>query len=152
MPLTDEQSRMVQEVGETDDGRIAANVAAVFAIWAGKDALYAGLTWLYVKRELVELAIGAERAKVDFTSAQDLGMKMSDKAGALQTMYDKTLAEIIRIESKARGSRPGASLELVTQTPQSSPWPSPPYPNANSRRLRGDPYRRPLFGRDSGLP
>jgi hypothetical protein len=152
MPLTDDQQRLVDEVGETDDGRLAANVVAVLAVWAGKDLIKPGLTRLYAKRQLIDLAMGAVRSQVDFSDAQGLTVKAGQRGTRLQAMQDTTLAEIIRLEAKARGRRLGASQELVTKAPAMPPWPTPPFPDANDPRLNGDPYKRPLYGRDSGIP
>lgn len=152
MPLSTDQLLLVEEVGETDDGRLVANVVAVLAVWSDRDLVRSGLTRLYAKRQLIDLALGAVRMQVDFAEQLDVGMKLSQRVATLETMQAVTLAEIIRLERKARGARPGASLELATKAPATPPWPTPPFPDANDPRLSGDPYRRPLYGRDSGIP
>lgn len=145
MPLSTDQTLLVQEVGDTADGRLAANVETIAAVWADADTVSPGLARLYVKRQLIDLAIGATRAQVDFNAPNDIGMKLSQRMTNLLTMRDLVTADLLLLHTQGAGGRDGASAELTTRTPQSPPcwWPSPPFPDANGAGLRGDPYRRP---------
>lgn len=152
MSAGSEQALLVLEVGETKDNRLTSNVSAIWDGYAAVGAVDSRLQSLYTKRRLIDLALGYYRNHVDFQAAGDVGMKLSQRAVRLESMRADAQAEIVRIEKKVRGRRGGASLPLVTTTPSVPPLPSPPFPDANDPRWRGDPYRRPLLTRDEGIP
>ena len=152
MALTSDQQQLVNEVGETPDGRLAAAVPALQAVWATKDVIRPGLARLYTKLQLIQTKQGYVTDRTNYQQLGVLSQSESDLLAHANDLYGQTLAEIRRLESKARSRRSGDTYELSRATPGTPPWPSPPFPDANDPRFRGDPYVRSITGREVGLP
>jgi len=145
LAAADIQRLVVLRVGDTPDGLLAANIAAIWASYADKAAVYPRLQELYTQREAVELAAARVRAEVDFGTSGDISIRASQQFAALLAMRRELDAQLAELETRARGARVGVVGPLVAVAPQSPPRgvpvPSGP-PDANAPAYQGDAYTR----------
>jgi hypothetical protein len=145
MALTDAQLQtlLVLEVGDTADSLLATNVALLWDRYADKALVYPGLQAQYVKRSLVDLALGVARSQVDYDVHNQFAAKGSQESGRLLQLRQEVQLDINRLE-KLAVSRASAVVGQMTATaPQSAPSTAPTYPNgpeANDERYAGSPY------------
>lgn len=145
MALSDAQLQtlLVLEVGDTADGLLAQNVSLLWERYADKALVYPGLQAQYVKRSLIDLALGVARSQVDYDVHNQFAAKGSQEGVRLTQMRQEAQSEINRLERQAR-AMPGAVVGQLTATaPQSAPSTAPTYPNgpeANDERYAGSPY------------
>lgn len=133
------QNQIIKDIGDTDAGDLAADIGAIWALYADKAQIAPRLQFLYAKREAVQEVMGSIRKNVDFTTPT-LSVKLSQETDRLQDIYDRVQSEIEVVETRARANRPAVAALLVTTAPESPPlwWQGR---DANARSLRGDPYR-----------
>jgi hypothetical protein len=140
---TDEQRKalLILRVGEVTGGLLAANIDTLWDEYAAYATPNPALRDLYVKRGLIEIALGATRADVDFTDG-DHSQRASQAAVMLLKMLDSTEAAIV--ECAALGQAGGAAIgELTTVTPSTpprAPLVRPFGPDATDPAYWGDPY------------
>lgn len=148
MPLADVvvQSLLVAQVGDTENGALTNNVANVWAYYT--DDLGAGtLRDLYVKRALIDIALGAggERLQSDFI-AGDVAVKQGQRRQALTEMRAATQVEIERLEEYQIASSVPVVGVLATTAPRTAldalNDDASVYRDANDPMYRGDPYDR----------
>lgn len=144
MALTTAQrkSLLIARVGETSGGLLAANIDALWDLYAAEAAVSAALRDLYVRRDLIEIALADARTKVTFTDG-DYSQSASHLAQRLEAMLAAAQAELERFEAAQQGAGGAAVGELATVTPDTPPSaaPSRPYgPDAFDPEYVGDPY------------
>ncbi len=145
---TDIQSLIIDEVGDTADGYLAARIATVWASYADKAGTAPRLQELYSKKRLANLLIGRLREQVDFAIQGDLSRKQSQKVTTLQAMVAQTQVEIDKVERQSIAQRPILTAPITITSPEGPPVPGviSPYDeviDASDPRYSGDPYRRP---------
>lgn len=135
MPLTPAQYQalIVAEVGDTPDGQVAAQIAALWEVAGAQPSDV--LRYLYTKRAAIDLLMGAVRQQVSFKALDGASVDLSDLMEHLTTMREATQQRID--EAIATLDAGGAIAEITTTAPIAPP---PNWPDANAERLRGSPY------------
>ncbi len=138
------QRLIILRIGDTGDGVLAANIAAIWDSYADKAALYPRLQELYTQREGIDLVMAAARGQVDFGSALELTVKASQEFAHLVTMRATLDTQIAELERQARANRRGVVAPLVTVAPESPPTGPEPFGplDANDSRYAGSVYKR----------
>lgn len=145
-----QQALIALEVGDTPDGRVSANVAAIWADYADKALLDARLQVWYTTVRCIDLALGYERTNVDYGQLGVLTMKAGQSPDRLLAMRKARQADITMLEAKARARRGGVSGTLTTTEiaipPEAPNAPVPnPYIDATDSTYAGSPYYSPGF-------
>jgi len=138
------QALVILRVGDAPDGVLASNIAAIWGSYADKASVYPRLQELYTQRECVEIVTARIRAQVDFSTGGDISIRASQQFTALLAMRQELDAQIVKLETQARGVRTpviGAITTVAPESPPTGPEPFGPL-DANSERYAGSPYYR----------
>lgn len=133
---TDYQNLIVLEVGDDADGTLAANIATLWAQYAG--AASDTLHFLYAKQSAIDLMLGRVRQHVDIRALDGAEVKLDQLSVHLLRMRAGVDA-LIAAELAAVAGGPAAGP--ITATAPVAP-PCIHMPDANDRAYRGDAYRR----------
>lgn len=142
MPLSDEQTLIVTEVGdevttEWPSGVLATNIVTVWARYSAADT---ELQRLYTKRDCIDLVLGVVRKQVDFEIANDHSRKQSQKHAVLLKMRQACLDDIDRLAAAAAKASSGAgAIGTITKTAPIVPDTGQLDPS--DRGYRGDPLK-----------
>lgn len=143
MALTAEQRQalLIARVGETPGNLLASNIAALWELYAPQAAVSATLRDLYVRRDLIEIALGDARSAVTFSDG-DYSQSAGQNAQRLAEMLTKAQAEIDAELAKRGGG--GVAIGAIAKTspvmPPSAPPVRPYGPDALDPPYVGDPY------------
>jgi hypothetical protein len=138
MQLTsDTKTRLIAEVSDPN-GTIASLVSSVWGAFDAQGMLAPDLQYLYTKRSLLDIRLGEEQASISFTIVGDVTDNQNQRFDHLQQMRNDCQAEIVRVESLMRSTRPGATGTLAKTEIYTPPW----GPDANAARYIGSPYTR----------
>jgi hypothetical protein len=146
MALTDAERKtlLILEVGEVAGDLLAGNIDLLWTRYAAYAPVGADLRDLYVKRGLIDIALGVARQVVTFTDG-DYGQSASHLAQRLMEMRRTVEAEIAALDAGQQGFGGAAIGSLTTVTPETPPTAPPvrPYgPDALDPPYIGSPYGR----------
>lgn len=143
------QTLIILEVGETDAGALAANIATIWDSYADKAAISPRLQEAYTRLRCCRIALGEVRQQVTVSLPGSQSLALGQKAQALAGMLKDAQTEIALWERKARAARPiqvgritqmePVSLQDELQTPVA--W----SPDPNDSRYAGDPLYPPTL-------
>lgn len=138
MPLTADayKAQIVDEVGDTASGHIAANVSTYWTMYDHVTSLH--LRYLYAKRKAIDVLLGKVREQVDMTGVEGVRAALDQKSKHLLAMRETVEADIKATTMQGAGQ---PTIGTLTQTAPVMP-PVTGGIDANDRRYRGDPYRR----------
>jgi hypothetical protein len=153
MPYTDAdiQAFVIISIGDTPDGRLAANQEMVWAFYADKATVYPRLQQAYFTRACCDMVLGSLRAAVNI-SESGTAISDSQRFDHVQTLRANAQTEITKLERLAQHRR-GVSGGRITQPAPISvadviAEPIPAFLDANSPRLSGSPYGDTFRGID----
>jgi len=106
---------IIDEVGDTPDKRLLANLNTIWGRYVGLVPLDNRLPFLYAKRTFIDLALGYHRMQVDTTTGQRV-VKRDQLTQHLADMRAQTQAEIVRVE-RSGGPAGGALTTVASVTP-----------------------------------
>ena len=145
MTVTDAQRKalIIAEIGDVattlyPTGVITENIDTLWDLWAFTAQNDPYLRDLYVKRESIELVLGALRGSVDVRISGDSDVKSSQLVKTLMDMLDQTKKDLTKFSGSATGMAAGL---ITTVAPDSAPsnWGGL---DANFKGYGGDPYYR----------
>ena len=145
LSATQQQTLIVFEVGDVADGRVAANVAAIWSDYADKALIDYRLQRLYTVLRCAQLVLGYYVQQVDFQASSDISMKNDQRTQHVRAIANTAQCEITALETKARSRRGGATGTLTTTEIAIPPAaPNAPIPNpwidATDPVYAGSPY------------
>lgn len=129
---------LLGEVGDEDDGRVAANAASIWQRHAWRGQIHPDLQGLYAKRDAIDLRLEAHVLEVDIATGAEEQAKLDEVTAHLRASRLETQTEIARIEAMVRAVRMPAVAAITATEPQTPPCGGP---DANWSRYRGSPYR-----------
>jgi hypothetical protein len=141
LPTANQKTDLITSVGDFGDNYLAGRVDD---IWAKYDGQSGNLQYLYTRRDLIILAMGEVRRRVNLDAHQDVAIDEGDMIKALLSMKrdaDNDIAKALAggdVVGDATSFLPYAG-ELLT-TGSTSVVGFPGRPDANSSFYRGDPY------------
>jgi hypothetical protein len=141
-PTADQATEILASVGDFAGGFLAANLDYV---WAKYDLIGGRLQLLYTKRDLVDMAMGEVRKRVDFQTPSDVSVMASQLLNNLLKMRNALSADITKLENTPGGVVEDGSTfaafagELLTTGSTALPGFSGE-PDVNSLTYRGSPY------------
>lgn len=140
MPLdaTAYQALIVDEVGDTVDGHIAANVGTYWTLYDDRPSL--AMQYLYAKRKAIDVLLGKVREQVTMTGVEGVRAELDQKSKHLLVMREAVQADITAAETQVQASGRPAIGTLKQIAPVLPPVAGSR--DANDRRYQGDPYRR----------
>jgi len=142
--VTQVQSMIMAEVGDTPTGTIAALLPVIWASYADKAQVAPRLQALYTQRKALDIRIGGLQAVVN-TTIDGLSKQGHQQIDTLVVLRKATQDEIATVEKQSRGMR-GAALQPLAnveiERPPTGPEPFGPI-SGNNPVYGGDPYRRP---------
>lgn len=148
--LTDDDqiAAILDEVGDTSDGKVERWVVLYWEKYAGKAQLDRQLQTLYTTRDCFRLKLTAYSEQVDFQAAGNaVSFKLSQSTGFLTDRIKEIQTEIERLELKARKRRVAVAVQLTTVVPISvqdelnrEALPPPLLPDPSNPGLAGSPF------------
>lgn len=144
-PTAAEQDELLTSIGDFQDGTLEA---ALPDIWTRYVPYGGRLQFLYVKKDLIDLAMGEVRKRVNFQTPQDVSVEASQLLNNLLKMRQAVERDIAKLEAAGAGAvveTTGGQLMAFTgemlRTGSSSVTGHSGGVDANSSVYRGSPYR-----------